>query len=236
MCEHEDVFDNICCKCGIYMSESGVTLDLNESYSRSHFRSKNQKDIGFLKDLKTKKFLHEDVKTWIFEQIESTPDFKKKIKSKNETLYAYAYQGYLALGIEFDPIKLAENLSINKADARIGIKLSAGIATRSLPESTNGLMRSPLDVRDPKFYLEEALNLIDKIDLLEKLTEFSDLMISKNSLLLEERPNKIAMGLINFYLILNSIDNTKIHKKFLMTPKMLKEYTSAVEKTYNSTT
>lgn len=227
-CSHEDVLDNICVTCGLYMTTYGISLDLNENYSRSHSRYKKNKDITFFRRLKSTTCIPESVKLWIFEQIESSPNFKENIKSRDQTLYAYAYQGHLVLNIPFDPLKLASDLGISKSDTRIGTKLSAGIASRSLPESINGVVKSSLDVKEPDFYLRDPLEAIGYIDLLEEITIFSKEITSINQNLLEEKPNKVAIGIINYYITKKNIVIDKIHKMFKMTPKELRLYTELI--------
>uniref|UniRef100_A0A6C0AFU4 Transcription factor TFIIB cyclin-like domain-containing protein n=1 Tax=viral metagenome TaxID=1070528 RepID=A0A6C0AFU4_9ZZZZ len=227
-CMHNNVFEGVCCSCGIYTTDCGMSINLNEGYSKSHIKAKKNPNIGFFRDLNEKN-IHQEVKKWIHEEVQKIPNFNKKVGCKNQTLFAFVYKGYLSLDIDFDPIKLAYELNISKKDSRVGIKLAASIAQKSLPEPTTGSVRSPIDIRLPSFYIEDELKNIDRMDLLEEIRKFAEQETDKKISLLEDRPNKVAIGFINYYCLKNNIVIPKIHKIFKMSPKELKKYTDLIE-------
>ena len=236
-CEHENINQGICVSCGTFMREGGCEFDMNENFSNSHIRLKKIKDIGFFRDLNSKKCIHPEVKQWIHDQVSETPNFKKNIKNKDQTLFAYVYKGYVVLGIDINPIKLAEDLDISRKDATIGSKIASEIGTRSLPQSINpnANVKITLDVRFSTIYIEEELKKINRLDLLKSVVKLSEriLAVDENLNILENFPSKIAMGFIDFYIKKKEIEIYKIHINFKVSAKELKTYYDMISNGYD---
>jgi hypothetical protein len=197
-CSHEDVYNGVCCSCGLCMVNSGMNIDFNDDFSTSHQRRGDKLYVSFEKDLRDKN-IPEEIKDWVYKKTVNAPQKTHRMGSREQIIYAYVYQAYLSLGVDFDPTTLAELLGTEKSNIRPAIKLASGISSVPLPQSKNNSVTTPLVIISPITYLKKNLEQLRLLKYYDEIKDIAEEALEQNSLLYEEKPSTMALGFIKYY-------------------------------------
>lgn len=221
-CRHETIESGTCVECGLSMSCTGSHLGYEQDYSLSHQRSAGVSSLGFEKDLAAIRDLSEEIKAWVIRKTVSAPKGIHRMGCREQILFAYVYLGHLTLGYTVEPEKIAESLQMKPCNIAPAIKLASGISSIPLPQSVGDTVTAPMVIISPVTYLKSTLQLIDKTQYLQQITDITNKALDADELLYEERPRSMAIGFIKYYLDINKIDVPKYHTFFNVTPSSVK--------------
>lgn len=202
-CVHETVEAGTCMECGLLISGASF-LSHDEEYSNSHQRSTNAAPLGFEKELKDKN-IPERVKTWVLENNILAPKRIHRMKNREYMLLANVYLGYIALGYDIQPEKIAENLGISYTRWNKALKLSSGTSSVPLPQNSSNTIIASVVVISPVSYIEERVKILEPIvnNIVEHIPNIKKCMeeaLKTDQLLYEEKPTWVAIGMLKAYL------------------------------------
>lgn len=200
-CEHEYVDGSICNLCGITFDACQL-LNEHIGYSKNHNR-KFHSVISFENEL-IKYGYSEKVNEWVLEQISNIPKSTLKINTRAKILFAYIYLAHLHLQLDIDPILLATKIGLDRIGIDDAIKLASGIIPKY--QSINQNLSASIVVISPESYIKMLCEHFKIENVSEILLTVKNAMV-KNPSLLEEDPQKVAIGAIRYVIGQSKIIN-----------------------------
>lgn len=234
-CEHTNIYDDTCEDCG-YVIETMMEPSKDDEYAQDGInlkkRDKREK-FSYLGELSRLRYLDEDVRNEVFEKIsQMEPKSHIRLATHKKTLFIFIYIAYNYLGKSFDPAKLGEDLGLKPKQIRLAIKTAS--EGNDILESKNPICMIP-----PRFYFEglskkcKSIHEFSPVQI-QNLTDLSEILMSTNPMIYNERPIGIAATLIKMFLEHNKLMSTSFYAKCGMTPGYIKGVESLVITTLNT--
>lgn len=193
-CEHSELENGVCTRCGIVLKTiySGGIREYSNNHSMPTKREKNilndLQDYNFPEDIKIKA-------NSIFQKLKL--EIKRKAQRK-QVIFFCLYEAYYIMGSAVDPAYLRDKLNMNPGEETRAFKTCSQLETGYEAQCT---YMTPVDLLP--FYCEQ-LGLTE--DSLDALKEIGEDILSKASDLRETTPQIIAGGLIMYYNRTNGLD------------------------------
>lgn len=227
-CTHELIEEGSCIECGLAMTGSGSHMQREEEYSTSHQRAAAVSTMGFEKDLEGKD-LPAEIKAWVLKMAAAAQKETLRMNSRAVRLFAYVYLAYLTLEYPMEPEKLVAILNIDKALLPEALRLASGIGPKPLPQSRNAAITAPMVVIPPNSYLNKVLPVLKMEAYKATIEALIDKAIARDPLLLEEKPEWMAIAFVKYYLDSSGYTVPKFHDHFKMTASSVKGCVAKIE-------
>lgn len=208
ICSHDYIEDFVCTMCGLTIESQQLEIEASD-FSKSHIRVRRQQ-TSLEKDL-DKFGLDCELKSWILENLSRAPKSVCKIATRSKILFAYAYLAHLHLKRPCNPRDLASRMGLDRAAIDEAIKIASGISPQQAHNEKTGGLTAAVVILSPETSLE---TLCDEMRItsphIDSLREIVKRAIENNPLILEEDPNKVAVGIIRYYYEINGVSFTSI--------------------------
>lgn len=224
-CEHIEIYEDTCQDCGamfqnmIDTERQGGSIDPEFENTVSRKREK----FSYKGELSRLENIDPEVLEIVNEKIKQMkPQTHIRLTTHKKTLFIFIYMAYNSLGKAFDPKKLGQNLGLTDKQVRLAIKTAS--------EGDSQGSSNPICTLPPQFYFSDLAEKIKSLhvfttDQLERLSNFSSLILSANEMMFNERPVGIAATIIKMFLEWNK----KMSSEFYSSCRMTQGYIKSVE-------
>lgn len=224
-CSHENVINDACKRCGLYMG--GNCVEIKQSFSQFRIQ-KSSFYNNFENDLKDIDIPNE-VKKSVQQKVAMADKNITRLNCRKQMLFAYCYNSFLELNIDFKPEELAKKLGIKK-NVREGLKLGAGISQKILPQSNDMAVLSQIVIITPITYISDMLDDLLLFDMKNDVIRFCEKILTEDENLYETKPNHMAAAMISYYCKQHDIYTPKISNSLKIKQSYINKCILKIEK------